>query len=204
LGHQFLRHTERTRLLVHVLDVGGLQGREPVEDFNVVNRELALYNASLTQKPLLIAANKMDLPGAGENLTHLEQTLAGAYEIIPVSALTGEGLKTLIKRISQLLLQIPVPRPEPDLSCRATTVREEIPFTVTRREGIFIVEGRAVEKLVAMTDFNNRQALDRLQKKINRPHPRRRPGKNYPPALHDWVKSPRCRLSCGIAMQIAM
>lgn len=168
LGHQFLRHVERTRLLIHVLDITGLQGRDPVEDFYVVKQELALYNSSLAQRPQLIAANKTDLPEAGQNLIRLQQSLAGEYEIFPVSALTGEGLKPLILRISQLLSQIPLPQSQVDPLRRVTKVREESSFTVTARDGIFIVEGRAVEKLVAMTDLNNRHSLDRLQKIFDR------------------------------------
>ncbi|MEW5899603.1 MAG: GTPase ObgE, partial [Bacillota bacterium] len=86
LGHRFLRHTERTRLLVHVIDVAGVEGRDPLEDFYVLNRELFLYNPLLAQKVQLIAANKIDLPGAGENLQRLQKTLGAQYEIFPLSA----------------------------------------------------------------------------------------------------------------------
>lgn len=169
LGHQFLRHTERTRLLVHVLDIAGSQEeRDPVKDFYTVNQELALYNPSLTQRKQLIAANKTDLPGAAENLKRLKQLLADTYEIFPVSAIKGEGLKPLVLRIGQLLSQISLPQQDPEPSRRVTKVEEQASFTVNCRDGVFYVEGREIEKLVAMTDLNNREALARLQKIINR------------------------------------
>ena len=93
LGHRFLRHVERTRLLLHVLDISGSENRDPLADFAVVNQELVTYNPQLQDRPQLIVANKMDLPGAEENLARLRQELGGQYEIFPVSAVTGEGLR---------------------------------------------------------------------------------------------------------------
>jgi GTP-binding protein len=163
LGHQFLRHLERTRLLVHVLDISGMQGRDPLDDFSVINRELSLYNPTLAQRPQLIAANKIDLPDAAENLSRLQDRLSGEYKIIPVSALTGEGLKTLVLCIGEMLLQIPVPQTSPEFS-KVTIYKEEEPFKVAHREGIYYVEGERIEKIVAMTYLDNPQSVKRLQK----------------------------------------
>lgn len=174
LGHRFLRHTERTRLLVHVIDVAGVEGRDPLEDFYVLNRELSLYNPLLAQKVQLIAANKIDLPGAGENLQRLQKTLGAQYEIFPLSALTGQGLEPLLFRVAALLATLPAPQPgkakeeEKDAFHRVTRLKKEPPFFITRQNGIFVVRGRAVEKLVAMTDLDNPAALARLQKIFDR------------------------------------
>ncbi|MBI4708362.1 MAG: 50S ribosome-binding GTPase, partial [Candidatus Omnitrophica bacterium] len=120
LGDKFLRHIERTRLLVHIVDIAAVEGRDPLEDYRSLNRELRLYSTKLKEKPQIIVANKMDLPGTQENLErfkakltpHLSsrssegKTQEGAgfkKEIFPISALTGEGLEELIETISKRL-----------------------------------------------------------------------------------------------------
>ena len=105
LGHRFLRHTERTKVLVHVLDISGSEGRDPLEDFAVVNRELERYNAVLMKRHMVIAANKTDIMGDVDYLARLQQELP-EYEVFPISAATGEGLKPLIYRLAQLVEQV--------------------------------------------------------------------------------------------------
>ena len=171
LGHRFLRHAERTRLLVHVIDVAGTEGRDPLADFEVINRELALYSPAFAQKAQLIAANKIDLPGAAENLPRLQKALGARYEIFPVSALTGQGVKPLLYRAAALLTAIPAPKAQEAQkapSRRVTSLKKEPPFFVTRRDNAFVVQGRAIERLVAMTDLDNPAALTRLQKIFDR------------------------------------
>ncbi len=168
LGHQFLRHVERTRLLVHVIDAAGTEGRDPIEDFHVLNRELSLYNPALAQRTQIIAANKMDLPGAEQNLQRLQEALGNQYEIFPVSALTGQGVKPLLYRVAALLSRLPKPQPGQEAAHRVTRVEKEPPFSITRQDGLFIVRGQAVERLVAMTDLDNPVALARLQKIFER------------------------------------
>jgi GTP-binding protein len=168
LGHQFLRHTERTRLFVHVIDVAGKEERDPLQDFYIINRELSLYDPGLAKRPQIIAANKIDLPGAEENLQRLQEALGGKYEIFPVSALTGKGLETFLSRIATLLSQLPKPRTEKEATHRVITVKKAPLFLITRHDGTFIVEGHQVEKLVAMADLDNPAALARLQKIFER------------------------------------
>lgn len=168
LGYQFLRHTERTRLLVHVLDTAGTEGRDPVKDFDTINRELALYDPALAARPMVVAANKMDLPGAQENLTRLRQALGDGYEIFPISALSGEGLSPLIYRLAALVAELPEPDIPAEEPVRVTAVRDEPRFTVFRRGSVFVVEGREIERHVAMTDLDNEEAVERLQRIISR------------------------------------
>lgn len=171
LGHRFLRHTGRTRLLVHVIDLAGGEGRDPVTDFAVINQELSLYDPALTQKAQLIAANKMDLPGAAENLRQLQEALGDQYEIFPVSALTGDGLEPLLYRMAALLRQLSAPGTEKATAHRVATgkeINQTSSFVVTRRDGVFLVEGRNLERLVAMTDLDNPVAVARLQKIFDR------------------------------------
>ncbi len=167
LGYEFLRHVERTRLLVHVLDTAGSEGRDPVKDFRVTGRELSLYNPVLGQRPRIICANKMDLPDAGLNLARLRDALGEEYEIFPVSAATGEGLDALVYRIIDLLDSLP--RELTAIEETEHVVHSPEPrFTVTRQDGIFLVEGKEIERHVAMTDMDQDEAVERLQRIIQR------------------------------------
>ncbi|HOV78849.1 MAG TPA: GTPase ObgE [Bacillota bacterium] len=163
LGHEFLRHVERTRLLVHVLDTAGTEGRDPVEDFKITNTELTLYNPDLGSRPQIIAANKMDLGEARSNLLSLQKAYGEKFEIFPVSAATGSGLKPLLYRIAALLEEIPAGAPAAKDSQPAVH-RSGPRFTVTCREGVFWVGGREIERHVAMTDMDNEEAVRRLQR----------------------------------------
>ncbi|MCX8073107.1 MAG: GTPase ObgE [Candidatus Binatia bacterium] len=102
LGDRFLRHVARTKLLLHVLDVGGLSGRDPVEDFDKINRELAAFDPRLARKPQMVAANKIDLNGARRCFAEVERRLvARGIEVHPISAATGEGVQALMKLVGQ-------------------------------------------------------------------------------------------------------
>ncbi len=167
LGHEFLRHVERTRLMVHVLDAAGSEGRDPVEDFKVTNRELSLYNPVIGRRTQVIAANKMDLSGAAENLARIREAYGEDYEIFPISAITGSGLDTLVYRVAVLLEEMPVEMPavvEPE----PVVHRIEQRFTISRRDGVFLVEGKEIERHVAMTNMEYEEAVERLQWIIQR------------------------------------
>ena len=166
LGHRFLRHAERNRVLVHVLDMSELADRPPLDSFRLINEELSLYKEDFLSRPMLVAANKMDMPGAEENLALLRKELDGAYEIFPVSALTGQGLDPLLWRVKELLATTPAPMLESATDqVRHTVVREEAPFDVVRDDdGVWQVGGERVEKLVRMTDLNNDDAVLRMQR----------------------------------------
>lgn len=163
LGHDFLRHVERTRVLVHVLDTAGTGGRDPLDDFRVINSELKLYNEALTGRPQVVAANKIDLPDSGPNLDRLRREMDDGWEIFPISAATGEGVKELIARVYQLLQEIPeAPMLEEDIP--AAVHRAEPRFTIRRENSELVVAGREIEKHVAMTDLENEEAVERLQR----------------------------------------
>ena len=168
LGHEFLRHVERTRLLVHVLDTAGSEGRDPVEDFRVTNRELSLYNPVIGQRPQVVAANKMDLPDSVHNLARLKEAYGEEYDLFPISAATGAGLDALIYRIIDLLEGLPQELPVSEETPQHVVHRPEPRFTVTREAGIFLVGGKEVERHVAMTDMERNEAVERLQRIIQR------------------------------------
>lgn len=165
LGHEFLRHTERTRLLLHVLDISGSENREPLQDFHTIQAELRLYSAQLAERPMLVVANKIDLPGAADNLDILRQEIGGQYEIFPVSAATGEGLSTLMYRISEMLPGLPVPElvPKPQDEHRVVEAGDKERFHLAKEEGVFVVSGKEIEKHAAMTHFESEEGLHRFQ-----------------------------------------
>ncbi|WP_028307647.1 GTPase ObgE [Desulfitibacter alkalitolerans] len=163
LGHEFLRHIERTRIFVHVLDLTPVEDKNIIEAFNTINKELVLYNPKLADKKQIIAANKMDVSGAEKNLELLSKELEGKYEIFPISAVAGTGLKPLIGRIAQLIDEI---EPEPLYAGDEIKIfcEPEERFTIDREDGIFVVKGKEVEKHFAMTDFNNEEGVRRFQR----------------------------------------
>jgi GTP-binding protein len=164
LGHRFLRHVERTRLLLHVLDVSGSENRNPLEDFETIQKEIELYNPQLKERPQIIAANKMDLTGAEENLKSLRKVMQDRYEIFPVSAATGEGLPELMRRAGSLLKELP------DLpvvfagaeQVKLTRFRPEAPFVLEKENGAWVLTGPEIRKWVVRTNFANQAAVARF------------------------------------------
>jgi GTP-binding protein len=171
LGHQFLRHIERTRLLVHMLDVSGATGREPLRDFDVINEELASFNPKLAELPQIVALNKVDVPGAGEIAAPVDRAIrARGYEVHLISAVTGQGVQELIFDIAEQLDQLgPRERPPAEEVVTFTAEPEADRWEVKRTaEHEYLVEGRPVEILVARTDVANEYALRRLHRQLER------------------------------------
>jgi len=147
LGHEFLKHIERTKLLIHVVDISGSEGRDPVQDFEVINEELKKYNPVLCERPQIIAANKMDVTGAEENLEKFRKVIEPrGYKIFPVSAASNKGLKELIYYAAQKLKELPdtVLVNDQDNEVVYTAVEEE-PFNIRKENGVFVVEGSWVQ-----------------------------------------------------------
>ena len=163
LGHDFLRHIERTKVLLHVVDVSGCEGRDPIEDFKKINHELEAYSAKLAHRKQLVVANKMDLPDSADNFVILKEYVEEkGYEIMPVSAATGEGLQELMWKAWEMSRQY-VAEPEEEIG----VVEEGDPdsFEIIRgaEDADFEVKGKNIERLVAMTNFDNSEALYRFQ-----------------------------------------
>ena len=165
LGHYFLRHLERTRAMIHMLDMSGQEGRDPLEDFITVNKELEKYKDELAKKPQIIAANKMDLPNSEENFARLKTAFGEQFEIFPISAMKGENLKPVIYRIYEIL-QTEEPKEElPEEELKITRFVPRQPFIIRRDESGFLrVEGEEIKKWMSMTDFDNEEAVRRLQR----------------------------------------
>jgi GTP-binding protein len=167
LGHQFLRHVERTRMLVHVVDVSDLTMRDPYEDFATVNRELAAYSDRLAGLPQLVALNKSDMPGAAEIVPGLRKHLEEqGYEVFEISALTNAGVQDLLYAVSRALDAIPVPLiTEADQEVIRFRAPEDDKWEAEEaEEGVYVVRGRGIERVTAMTDMNNQDAVRRLQR----------------------------------------
>lgn len=164
LGHEFLRHTERTRLILHVLDISGSEERDPLEDLRIIQDELRLYSPALAERPVIIVANKMDIPGAEENLQRLKEAVEGQHKIFAVSAATGEGLQALIYHIAQVLPDIQAPQMVRLTSeHRVTKAKSDKRFEIRKEEDLFIVEGAEIEKHVKMTFFDQEDSIYRFQ-----------------------------------------
>ncbi len=171
LGHQFLRHIERTRVIIHVVDMGGLEGRDPYEDYKTINEELKEYNMRLTERAQLVVANKMDMPDAEENLEIFKQQLGNDVKVFPISALTRSGLRDLLYAVADELETAPeYPLYEEEaIEQRVvyTHEKEELPFMVTRDpDGAFVLSGEKLEKLFIMTNFNHEESIKRFARQL--------------------------------------
>ncbi len=168
LGHEFLRHIERTRLLIHLLDGDAPPGRDPVSDYFTTNRELELYNPGLTAKPQYLALNKIDLPWVRSRVPEITKAFAEInLRIYPVSAVTREGIQTLLADVAAHLRKLgprylEVAAPETLVLSPAEPIEKD--FEVSRdASGIYLVRGREVERMAAITDPENPEALQRLE-----------------------------------------
>ncbi|MDI3534211.1 MAG: GTPase [Thermosediminibacterales bacterium] len=170
LGHEFLRHVERTKLLIHVIDAAALEGRDPVKGFEEINEELKLYSNVLAKKPQVVAANKMDLPNAKNNLENIINSLeTRGFKVFPVSGATGEGLKDLMNWVFTRLTIIEEEHPYLEsIHEKVYTSELEEEFFISKKDDIYIVTGKGIERLVAMTDFDNEQAVKRFQRIIRK------------------------------------
>jgi len=164
LGHAFLRHIERTRVIIHVLDISGSEGRDPVEDYKIINSELERYSFVLAQRPQFVVANKSELPGSQENLERLKNYLGESVPVYLVSAATGEGFTPLLRGVNKMLEQMPAPEPireEGDL------VYYENPdeFTIQKLSGeLFVVQGNLIDNLLRKVNFDDNNSLDYFQR----------------------------------------
>ncbi|WP_077614604.1 GTPase ObgE [Caenibacillus caldisaponilyticus] len=172
LGHQFLRHIERTRVIVHVIDMAATEGRDPYEDFVKINEELRQYEWRLLERPQVIAANKMDMPGAEENLRAFKEKLNDdSIPIYPISALTRTGLTALLAHVADLVERTPTfPIHVEDGQGAVYKFAEKEPkFEIMKDDdGAFVVKGAAVERLFRMTDFNRDESVRRFARALRR------------------------------------
>ena len=169
LGDQFLKHIERTRIIAHIIDMGATEGRDPYDDYLIINKELESFNPKIMEKPQIIIANKMDMPDAEENLRLFKEKVN--VDIYPIKAVTGEGLDIVIEVLSDMLSKIekqPLYEEEKFESHVLYKFKEEQPFTITRDNNTWVVRGEKVEKLLKMTKFNTDDAANRFANKLRK------------------------------------
>ncbi|KUO58241.1 MAG: GTPase Obg [Gracilibacter sp. BRH_c7a] len=164
LGHEFLRHIERTRLLLHILDISGSEGRDPIADFKTINEELKLYSPVLAERPMIVVPNKIDLNNAQENLALLKEEIMDKFEIFPISAVTGEGIEKLLHRVTGILPEVPPLEftASPDVHRMVEAHRGER-FSIEKEGDVYLVKGKEVEKHAAMSYLDTDGGLRRFQ-----------------------------------------
>ncbi len=164
LGHEFLRHVERTKVIVHVVDISGLEGRDPIQDFDQINDELRLYNEKLADRFQIVAANKMDLIYDDEQYdTFKNEMETRGFKVFPISAATGKGVNELMQHVTEMLDEVEV---EPLYSEEDYFVEEEkgpaeIHYNMDGE--IYVVTGDPVERLVYATNFDDDESLRHFQ-----------------------------------------
>ena len=177
LGHEFLRHIERTALILHVVDLtGGFENRDPLVDYQTIKDELAAYAADLATRPQIVVGNKCDMPGADVASMFLREAAeADGYPYFEVSAVTGEGLDDLVTataaRVVELRREIAPDAPTVDFNAvvERERLRRDKSITVTREErGVWRVSGGAIERMVVQTDWENDEAVAYLQQRFKR------------------------------------
>lgn len=173
LGHQFLRHIERTRVIVHVIDMSGSEGRVPYEDYMAINNELEQYNLRLMERPQIIVANKMDMPDAEENLNEFKTKIAEDIPVFPISAVTKTGLRELLLAIADELETTPefplneILEQEDEDTVLYKYVAEEPDFEISREpDGTFVLSGAKIERLFTMTNFERDASISRFARQL--------------------------------------
>ena len=170
LGHEFLRHIERTKLMIHVVDAAGTEGRDPVDDIYKINAELKAYNADIANRPQVIAANKIDaIYSDPENdpIKRLKDEFEPqGYKVFPISGVTGEGLNELLYYVSDQLKDLDAAPivfeqeyfPEDEL------IYVDLPYTVEKEDGMYVVEGPKIEKMLGYTNLDSEKGFVFFQK----------------------------------------
>ena len=168
LGLEFLRHASRTRILAHVIDMAGTEGRNPIEDYEIIRKEIVAYSDKLAHKKEIIVANKKDVEGFQENLEQFQERYPDK-EIFPVSALTHQGLEELMIHLIDTLETIEEEKIYEEEDYESAIVyrfQNEKPYTITKEDGIWVLRGEEIEKLFAMTRFSEDQGVERFARKL--------------------------------------
>ncbi|WP_414042831.1 GTPase ObgE [Macrococcus animalis] len=173
LGHQFLKHVERTRVIIHIIDMGRTDGRDPYEDYVLINKELENYNKKLARRPQIVVANKMDMPNAEEYLAEFKKQIDDDIEIIELSAATYQNIDTLLYRAADLLdatKDVDYDIDEEDTAVHRVMYKHEKSadhFEITRADdGAYVVSGNSIERLFKMTDFTRDASVRRFARQM--------------------------------------
>lgn len=170
LGDKFLRHIERTKVICHVVDMGRTEGRDPYEDYLLINKELEEFNPKLLKKPMIVVANKMDVEGAHENLEEFKKKVVDK-KIFEVSAATNQGLMDVVNYLGNILKELPDEELYDDEKIESHVLykfKKEDKYTITREDDVWVIHGAEIEKLFKMTKFSSEEAVLRFAKKLTK------------------------------------
>lgn len=169
LGDRFLRHIERTRVIAHVIDMSGFEGRNPYDDYVLINKELENFNPKILNKPQLIIANKMDMENAKENLENFKKKVDAP--IYPVSAISNEGLEDVLIHLADMLDEIPVTPLYEEEAFESHVLykfKKEEPYTIVKENDDYVIRGEEIEKLFKMTKFTTEEGIQRFTNKLRK------------------------------------
>lgn len=169
LGHEFLRHVERCRLMVHIVDVSGCEGRDPIEDFDLINRELQNFSGDLAQRPMLVAANKCDIATEAQIEAFRGEIERRGYRFFPISAATRSGVDALIDAVAAALDELPpVLRYEPDpIPVEEVAPGDSRRFEITRGDdGIYYIKADWMPRILASVNMDDYESLQYLQRTL--------------------------------------
>ena len=166
LGIQFLKHIERCRVIIHVVEMDGIEEKDPYEDFIKINKELESYNLDLLKRPMIIAASKMDLPNAWANLETFKEKIGNQYEVFPISSVTRQGLDDLVYKAMDLVEKTHKFEVE-EIHKNYIKQKEEAFFTIEKADdGVFVVSGEGLYKLFMKTDFTKEENVKRFSRQL--------------------------------------
>lgn len=169
LGDRFLKHIERTRVIAHIIDMSAIEGRNPYEDYKIINKELESFNPKILKKPQIVIANKMDIEAAKNNLEEFKKKVD--VEVYPISAINSEGIDKVLMRIADMLDTItkePLYEDEEVESHILYKFEREKPFTIHKDGDTWVILGQEVEKLLKMTKFSSDEAVNRFANKLRK------------------------------------
>ena len=169
LGDKFLRHIERTKVIAHVVDMSGVEGRDPYDDFVLINKELENFSKKLIKKPMIVIANKMDMPNSKENLKKFKKNVN--LDIFEVKAISNEGLEPAMVKLADLIDSIedqPLYEEKDYLSHVLYKFEEEKPFSIKKVNNEFIITGNKVEKMFKMANFQSSEGMERFLNSIKK------------------------------------
>ncbi|MBO5136529.1 MAG: GTPase ObgE [Clostridia bacterium] len=169
LGHDFLRHVERTRVLLHFVDVSGCEARNPLEDFDTINTELEKYSPKLAEKPQIVVANKMDIPTFFDNFEAFKNELEGrGYKVFGISGATKQGVTEVLNYAYEMLSNLPAEEEEEYEYFDFEEVKRDDSFEVFVDNGVYVVEGDRIENLVNSTNFDDYESLQFFQRMLRK------------------------------------
>lgn len=164
LGHKFLKHATRTRILAHIVDMGSYEGRDPIEDFKIIEKEINKYSEKLADKKQIVIANKMDLPNAQENLEKFKKEF-NDIDIFAISAINNDGVEDLMKNIADMLDNLEVQNYYKEEEMESHVLykfNNDKPYTIKKDNDIWVIEGKEIEKIFKMTKFTEDESILRF------------------------------------------